>query len=116
MIASIKSILRHTSPIESTVTVQGWLRSRRTSKGGFSFLHIHDGSCFGTVQAVADDQLDNYQEILDIGTGCSVTVTGTLVASKGQGQDREIQASEVVIHGVVDDPEEGDHRGANPVG
>ena len=105
MIASIKSILRHTSPIESTVTVQGWLRSRRTSKGGFSFLHIHDGSCFGTVQAVADDQLVNYQQIVEIGTGCSVTVTGTLVASQGQGQDREIQASEVIIHGVVDDPE-----------
>jgi len=105
MIASIKSILRHTSPIESTVTVQGWLRSRRTSKGGFSFLHIHDGSCFGTVQAVADDQLVNYQQIVDMGTGCSVTVTGTLVASQGQGQDREIQASEVIIHGLVDDPE-----------
>ena len=105
MIVSIKSILGHTTPVESTVTVQGWLRSRRSSKGGFSFLHIHDGSCFGTVQAIADGALPNYDDIIETNTGCSVTVTGTLVASQGKGQDREIQAKEVIIHGLVEDPE-----------
>lgn len=105
MIVAIKSILQHATPIDSQVTVQGWLRSRRSSKGGFSFLHIHDGSCFGTVQAIADQALPNYDAIVDSGTGCSVTVTGKLVASQGKGQDREIQADEVIIHGLVDDPE-----------
>ena len=105
MIVAIKSILQHATPIDSQVTVQGWLRSRRSSKGGFSFLHIHDGSCFGTVQAIADQALSNYDAIVDSGTGCSVTVTGKLVASQGKGQDREIQADEVMIHGLVDDPE-----------
>jgi asparaginyl-tRNA synthetase len=105
MIVAIKSILQHATPIDSQVTVQGWLRSRRSSKGGFSFLHIHDGSCFGTVQAIADQALSNYDAIVDSGTGCSVTVTGKLVASQGKGQDREIQADEVIIHGLVDDPE-----------
>ena len=105
MIVAIKSILQHATPIDSQVTVQGWLRSRRSSKGGFSFLHIHDGSCFGTVQAIADQVLSNYDAIVDSGTGCSVTVTGKLVASQGKGQDREIQADEVIIHGPVDDPE-----------
>jgi asparaginyl-tRNA synthetase len=105
MIVAIKSILQHATPIDSQVTVQGWLRSRRSSKGGFSFLHIHDGSCFGTVQAIADQALRNYDAIVDSGTGCSVTVTGKLVASQGKGQDREIQADEVIIHGLVDDPE-----------
>jgi asparaginyl-tRNA synthetase len=105
MIVAIKSILQHETPIDSQVTVRGWLRSRRSSKGGFSFLHIHDGSCFGTVQAIADQALTNYQAIVDTGTGCSVSVTGKLVASQGKGQDREIQADEVVIHGLVDDPE-----------
>ena len=105
MIVAIKSILQHATPIDSQVTVQGWLRSRRSSKGGFSFLHIHDGSCFGTVQAIADQALSNYGAIVDSGTGCSVTVTGKLVASQGKGQDREIQADEVIIHGLVDDPE-----------
>jgi len=47
----------------------------------------------------------NYDAIVDSGTGCSVTVTGKLVASQGKGQDREIQADEVIIHGLVDDPE-----------
>ena len=105
MIDSIKSILGHATPVKSTVTVQGWLRSRRSSKGGFSFLNIHDGSCFGTVQAIADGELPNYNDIIETNTGCSVTVTGTLVASQGKGQDREIQANEVIIHGLVEDPE-----------
>ena len=105
MTTTIKSILKHQTPIDTRVTVQGWLRSRRSSKGGFSFLHIHDGSCFGTVQAIADDTLDNYSEIAETGTGCSVSVSGKLVASQGKGQDREIQASQVIIHGTVDEPE-----------
>lgn len=105
MIVAIKSILQHEIPLDSHVTVQGWLRSRRSSKGGFSFLHIHDGSCFGTIQAIADQALSNYDAIVDSGTGCSVTVTGKLVASQGKGQDREIQADEVIVHGMVDDPE-----------
>lgn len=105
MTVAIKSILTHQTPLDSEVTVSGWLRSRRSSKGGFSFLHIHDGSCFGTIQAVADESLNNYAAISETGTGCSVTVTGTLVASQGKGQDREIQATSVIIHGLVDDPE-----------
>ncbi len=110
MIVAIKSILQHATPIDSQVTVQGWLRSRRSSKGGFSFLHIHDGSCFGTVQAIADQALSNYDAIVDSGTGCSVRVTGKLVASQGKGQDREIQADDVIIHGLVDDPESIDQQ------
>lgn len=105
MTVSIKSILQHDAVLDSEVTVRGWLRSRRSSKGGFSFLHIHDGSCFGTVQAIADGSLHNYQAITETGTGCSVSITGKLVESQGKGQDREIQASDVVIHGLVDDPE-----------
>ena len=96
MIVTIKSILQHNVAVDSDITVRGWLRSRRSSKGGFSFLHIHDGSCFGTVQAVADNTLANYPEIIESGTGCSVSVTGRLVESQGKGQDREIQAHHVV--------------------
>ncbi len=104
MIYSIKSL--QNVPFDTTVTIQGWVRSRRTSKGGFSFIHLHDGSCFDTIQAIADGALDNYEsEIAELGTGCSVRVTGTLVASQGKGQDREIQASHVEVLGWVDDPE-----------
>ena len=102
----ISKLLNHTVDVGSAVEIRGWLRSRRTSKGGFSFLHVHDGSCFDSIQAVADGNLANYeQDIIDINTGCSVIVRGELVASEGRGQDREIQANEVIVLGRVDDPE-----------
>ena len=105
-IYSIKQPLQHQVAVGETVQIQGWVRSRRTSKGGFSFIHLHDGSCFDTIQAVADGALPNYEsEITELATGCSVTIRGELVESQGKGQDREIQASEVTVLGWVDDPE-----------
>ena len=106
MYTSIQQLLDHAVAVNSDVEIRGWVRSRRTSKGGFSFIHIHDGSCFDTIQAVADGALDNYEsEIAELVTGCSVVVRGTLVESQGKGQDREIQAREVQVLGGVDDPE-----------
>ena len=103
---SIKTILAHDVAPGDQVTIEGWVRSRRTSKGGFSFIHVNDGSCFGTLQAIADQALGNYDdEITNIQTGCSVRITGELVESKGRGQDREIQAATVEVLGWVDDPE-----------
>ena len=88
------------------VTVRGWLRSKRDSKAGISFLAVHDGSAFDAIQAVVPNTLDNYEdEVLHLSTGCSVIVTGELVASQGKGQNVEIQASEVQVVGLVDDPE-----------
>jgi asparaginyl-tRNA synthetase len=103
--STIKSIVSHNVEVGSEICVEGWVRSRRTSKGGFSFIHIYDGSCFDTIQAVADESLDNYADIQLLGTGCSVAITGTVVESSGKGQDREIQASTVQVIGWVDDPE-----------
>ena len=106
MSTRIKAILDHTIDINTEVTIEGWVRSRRTSKGGFSFIHLNDGSCFDTLQAVADGELENYDpDIINLGTGASVRVTGTLVESSGRGQDREIQANRVEVLGHVEDPE-----------
>ncbi len=103
---SIKHLLSHTVDIGSPVCVKAWVRSRRSSKGGFSFLHLNDGSCFATIQAVADAHLPNYtDEISELVTGCAVEVEGELVASQGKGQDREIQATAIRVLGWVDDPE-----------
>jgi len=89
-----------------TVTVNGWVRSRRDSKAGISFLALHDGSCFATIQAVVPNTLANYeQDILKLTKDCAVTVTGILVPSQGKGQSVEIQAESVQVHGWVDDPE-----------
>ena len=100
---SVKSVLQGTADPE--VEVRGWVKSRRTSRGGFSFIAINDGSCFADLQVVADQALANYDEIVEIGAGCAVVVAGTVAESPGKGQDREVQASEVRIVGGVEDPE-----------
>ncbi|GAA6140141.1 asparagine--tRNA ligase [Arenicella sp. 4NH20-0111] len=91
---------------DTEVTIKGWVRTRRTSKAGISFVAIHDGSCFDAIQVVVPDSLSNYEEeVLQIGTGCSVIATGTLVESQGQGQSVEIQADSIEVVGWVVEPE-----------
>ncbi len=103
---SIKDVLNHQCAIGDTITVGGWIRTRRDSKAGFSFLAVNDGSCFNNLQVVAPATLDNYEsEILKLTTSCSVMVEGTLVASQGKGQDVELQATKVQVLGLVEDPD-----------
>ncbi len=83
--------------------LQGWLRTRRDSKGGFSFLEINDGSCLANIQVIADADLPNYEsEVKRLAAGCSVTISGEIKASGGKGQATEVQASEVIVHGWAD--------------
>ncbi len=103
---TIKALLDQQIAVGSKVEVRGWIRSKRDSKAGFSFLAIHDGTCFDPIQAVVDQELGNYQsEVLRITTGCSVVVRGELVASQGKGQSVEIQASAIEVCGWVEDPD-----------
>lgn len=102
----VLDLLRSSPDEGGEVAVRGWLRSKRDSKAGISFLAIHDGSSFDAIQAVVPAELENYEsEILALNTGCSVEVKGSLVPSQGKGQSVEIQASEVRVLGWVDDPE-----------
>ncbi|GAB2654126.1 asparagine--tRNA ligase [Arenimonas aestuarii] len=88
------------------VTVRGWVRTRRDSKAGLSFVNVSDGSCFAPIQVVAPATLANYEdEVRRLSAGCSVVATGTLVPSQGQGQGFEIQASAIEVLGWVEDPE-----------
>jgi asparaginyl-tRNA synthetase len=85
------------------VTLGGWVRTVRNSKGGFSFIALYDGSCFGTIQIVADGKLPNYEsDVVKLGTGSSLWVSGTLVASQGKGQKVELQATEIRVLGKAD--------------
>ena len=103
---SVKNLLGDEALIGSHVTVQGWLRSKRDSKAGISFLAVNDGSHFDSLQCVAPKELENYEdEVLKLSTGCAVIVSGELVASQGGGQSVEIQASHVDLIGGIDDPE-----------
>ena len=89
-----------------TVRVQGWVRTRRDSKAGLSFVQVHDGSCFAALQVVVPGTLDNYaSEVQKLTAGCAVDVVGELVASKGKGQKVELKATSVTVVGMVDDPE-----------
>ena len=95
--------LIESSDFGSEVTLMGWVRTRRDSKGGFSFLEINDGSIIKNIQVLAQGTLVNYtQEILKLTTGCSVIVKGILVESPGKGQKVEVQATEVTVVGWAD--------------
>jgi len=103
---TVAEILKGSVPVDSTVTVRGWVRTRRDSKAGVSFVHVHDGSCFDPVQVVAPSSLPDYEsKVLRLGPGCSVVATGRLVESEGRGQKYEIQAESVDVIGWVDDPD-----------
>ena len=103
---TIREILNGRLDLGATVTVEGWIRTRRDSKAGLSFLQIHDGSCFDPIQIVAEASLPNYQdEVLHLTTHCAVRVKGTLVESQGKGQQFEVKADTVEVVGLVENPD-----------
>ena len=105
-VASIKRVLDGGLAVGEVVTVQGWVRTRRDSKAGLSFINVSDGSCFAPVQVVAPALLGNYEsEIKRLSAGCAVRASGRVAASEGQGQNFEIQADAIEVLGWVDDPE-----------
>jgi asparaginyl-tRNA synthetase len=104
-VVSVEHALAGKLPAGGEVTVRGWVRTRRDSKAGLSFVNVSDGSCFAPIQVVAPDTLSNYEsEVKHLTTGCAVIATGILVASQGQGQSFEIQASSIEVVGWVEDP------------
>ena len=105
-VVSVEHALAGKLPAGGEVTVRGWVRTRRDSKAGLSFVNVSDGSCFAPIQVVAPSTLSNYEsEIRHLTAGCSVVARGTLVPSQGQGQSFEIQAEAIQVVGWVEDPE-----------
>lgn len=105
-IASVASVFKGEHAVGSTVTVRGWVRTRRDSKAGISFLAVYDGSCFNPIQGVVPNSLENYDnEVLKLTAGCSVIVTGEIVESPGAGQAYELQVTHVEVTGWVEDPD-----------
>ncbi|AEI74828.1 Asparaginyl-tRNA synthetase [Candidatus Moranella endobia PCVAL] len=107
-VITVADVLQGHMPTNSKVTINGWVRTRRDSKAGISFIDVYDGSCFAPLQTVIDSSLPNYQhDILRLTTGCSVSVTGRIAVtlSRSKHKHYEIQAQEVEILGWVDDPD-----------
>src|SRR6516165_9915615 len=103
---STREILSGRAPSDAAVTVKGWVRTRRDSKAGISFLHLSDGSSFHPVQVVAPNTLPNYTgEVLKLTAGCAVEASGMIVPSPAKGQPFEMQASALRVIGWVEDPD-----------
>lgn len=90
--------------VGEVVEVAGWVRTRRDSKAGVSFVQASDGSCLDPLQLVVPSSLPNYQsEVLELSAGCSLIARGTLVASAGKGQSTELAVTELEVVGWVQD-------------
>ena len=92
--------------VGSTLEVTGWVRTRRDSKAGISFIQVSDGSCFDAFQVVVPSDVENYEsEVLKLTTGCAVRCRGEIVESRGKGQSLEMKANELEVVGWVEDPD-----------
>src|SRR6201981_754820 len=103
---SAREVLTGRAPQDAPVTVKGWVRTRRDSRAGISFVHLSDGSSFHPLQVVAPNTLPNCErELLQPTAGCAVEATGMIVPSPAKGQPFEMQASALQVIGWVDDPD-----------
>ena len=103
---TVKQCVNQAMRTDTPVTVRGWVKTRRDSNAGLSFISLHDGSCFSPIQVVANETLSNYQhEVTKLTPGCAVIATGHLVPSQGKGQSVEIQAEHIEVVGWVDNPD-----------
>ncbi|GCA87831.1 asparagine--tRNA ligase [Microcystis aeruginosa] len=98
MTTRIKEIFQTGQPDQS-VTVQGWVRTKRELKE-FTFLEVNDGSSLANLQVILEPTLPDYENVLKaISTGAAIAVSGNLVPSPGKGQNIELKAAEITLYG-----------------
>jgi asparaginyl-tRNA synthetase len=103
---SCADVLAGRAPNDAPVTLRGWVRTRRDSKAGISFVNVSDGSSFHPVQVVAPNTLANYTtEVQRLTAGCAIEATGNIVPSPAKGQPYEMQAASIRVLGWVEDPD-----------
>src|SRR4029078_11312787 len=99
-------ILAGNAPADTPVVVKGWVRTRRDSKAGISFVHVSEDSCFHPLQAGVPNTLANYaDDVAHLTAGCAVVITGNVVPSPAKGQPFRMQATKVQVTGRVEDPD-----------
>jgi asparaginyl-tRNA synthetase len=89
------------SPVGGAITLRGWVRSRRDSKG-ITFIELNDGSRFKSMQLVVDAGIIPEETLKQIVTGSSIAAEGTLVASPAKGQAVELKVASIHIYGGAD--------------
>lgn len=103
--ATVADVLSGKFAVGESVVIKGWVRTRRDSKAGLSFIAVHDGSAFDPVQVIALNSIENYDAVQRLTAGCSVAVTGLVKHSEGAGQSLELEASSVEVLGWVENPD-----------
>ena len=100
MQTTLVSTLYKTPPQDGCViTVQGWVKTLRDSKA-FAFIELNDGSYFKNLQIVCDEGLDNFKDVVKVGLGSSLSITGKLALTPGMKQPFELKAQSVQIEGL----------------
>ncbi|MFI4846868.1 MAG: asparagine--tRNA ligase [Candidatus Makana argininalis] len=104
-IVYIVDLINGLIPINKTINVKGWVKNKRNSKLGISFITVYDGSCFSSIQIIVNKKISNYENlVLKLTTGCSISVKGKIVHSIGIHQKYEILADSISLIGSVKNP------------
>jgi len=109
---SIRQALDASSPIEE-ITVQGWVRTRRDSKG-FAFVELNDGSCLANLQIIVDHGTPGHERLHHFQTGASAEISGRLVTSPAKGQAWELHASSIHLVGASEESYPLQKKGHSP--
>ncbi|HRP89252.1 MAG TPA: asparagine--tRNA ligase [Edaphocola sp.] len=100
MRTKIKDILKN-EPVNTKVVVKGWVRSFRNNQ----FIALNDGSIIDNLQIVVDESKLEAATIKHIQTGASISVSGTVIASEGKGQNVELVADTLELLGTCNPDE-----------
>jgi asparaginyl-tRNA synthetase len=87
--------------VGSEITLRGWVRSRRDSKG-ITFIELNDGSRFKSMQLVVEAGAIAEETLKQITTGSSLEAGGVLVESPAKGQAVELKVASVHVYGTAD--------------
>ena len=96
----LKKLYEDPQKFQEGVTVCGWVRSIRVSKG-IAFISISDGSCFSPVQIVAEEsRLSDFAAVSKLNTGAAVSVSGKVILTPDAKQSFEINAESLTVEGA----------------
>jgi asparaginyl-tRNA synthetase len=96
------TVLKHGAAGEE-IEIRGWVRTRRDSKQGFSFIELNDGSCLANLQIVVDAKVPGYEQVIkDVTTGAGIAVIGEIKDSPGSRQRVEVHARSLRVLGTAD--------------
>ena len=98
-LASVKQA--YDLPVGAEITLRGWVRSRRDSKG-VTFIELNDGSRFRSMQLVVDAGVVPEDTLKQVTTGSSIAGSGVLVASPAKGQAVELKVAQIQLYGAAD--------------